>query len=179
VPDERALADLGQLTRENAGSDGWLRLFSGRFESESEARDHLAQLRASGRNDAFVVVYINGRRIPLLEASTTATSGTAALEGPAPESQRSEQNPVEVTVAPVEPVVQGWKLQLGAFSSTIPVRLANAILDAPLEWEVQSVREGGLTRYVTRAVSSETQVRSWLESARDMGFQDAVAVPQD
>lgn len=179
VPDERALADLGQLTRENAGSDGWLRLFSGRFESESEARDHLAQLRASGRNDAFVVVYINGRRIPLLEASTTATSGTAALEGPTPESQRSEQNPVEVTVAPVEPVVQGWKLQLGAFSSTIPVRLANAILDAPLEWEVQSVREGGLTRYVTRAVSSETQVRSWLESARDMGFQDAVAVPQD
>ena len=45
--------------------------------------------------------------------------------------------------------------ELGVFNSTIPVRLANAILDAPLQWQIRSVRSEGLTRYRTAFVAEE------------------------
>ena len=80
VPDAEAMAALGTLTREDAGSDGWLRLFSGRFVTQSEAEEHRRELRSQGRADAFIVVYINGRRIPLSQASLTSV---ASLPGAA------------------------------------------------------------------------------------------------
>ena len=178
VPDQRALAAFGKLTREDAGADGWLRLFSGRFDSEGEARSHLSELQQLGRTDAFVVVYINGRRIPLLEASTTATGGMAVLGERTSDGAVGASN--EAVITPSEgPQPQRevrWQLQLGAYSSTIPVRLANAILDAPLDWEVQSIREGGLTRYVTRTSVEEDVVQDWLSQARVMGFEQSVVL---
>ena len=121
VPDRRALSTLGTLTREDAGADGWLRLFSGRFETEEEARAHLAALKQDGRTDAFVVVYINGRRIPLLQASTTATGGLDVVNRPVAPSR--DEEPVESGggVAPVDNAgaaqdssVPQWRVQLGS-----------------------------------------------------------------
>ena len=126
------------LTREDAGSDGWLRLFSGRFVSESDAIEHRDELRAKGRADAFVVVYINGRRTPLSQARTTAVAGIAGVGQPE-ESRPRPAQPAEPEAVPFE---SGWRVELGRFSSTIPVRLANAILDAPLDWEIRSERRG-------------------------------------
>jgi hypothetical protein len=180
VPDRRALSTLGTLTREDAGADGWLRLFSGRFETEEEARAHLAALKQDGRTDAFVVVYINGRRIPLLQASTTATGGLDVVNRPVAPSR--DEEPVESGggVAPVDNAgaaqdssVPQWRVQLGEYTSTIPVRLANAILDAPLEWEVRSRRDGGVTRYITRFTEEEGQAERWLAEAKAMGFSRA------
>ena len=180
VPDEAALSALGTLTREDAGSDGWLRLFSGRFDTEAEARTHLSALQDNGRSDAFVVVYINGRRIPLLEASTTATGGLDVIS--AAESEASEVEAPAASTTPVETTSEAaltLQVQLGAYSSTIPVRLANAILDAPLEWEVRSVREGGLTRYVTRPTLDAAEAERWLEAARGMGFLQATVLREE
>ncbi|MGB1072584.1 MAG: SPOR domain-containing protein [Flavobacteriales bacterium] len=180
VPDRRALSTLGTLTREDAGSDGWLRLFSGRFETEEEARAHLAALKQDGRTDAFVVVYINGRRIPLLQASTTATGGLDVVNRPVAPSR--DEEPVEsdsgVTSADdagadQDSSVPQWRVELGEYTSTIPVRLANAILDAPLEWEVRSRRDGGVTRYITRFTEEEGQAERWLAEAKAMGFSRA------
>ncbi len=173
VPDANSLADLGTLTREDAGVDGWLRLYSGRFPSESEAREHRNKLRDSGRTDAFIVVYVNGRRIPLSEASTTAVSplpgAVSSLEG----NSVPVATDVDVVVDEVSAdVAQRWYIELGVFSSTIPVRLANAILDAPLDWAITSLRDGGLTRYRTRT-TDEQEARGWLESARERGFGNA------
>jgi hypothetical protein len=61
------------------------------------------------------------------------------------------------------------------FNSTIPVRLANAILDAPLQWQIRSVRTDGLTRYRTAFVS-EAQARNWLNAAQVQGFSNAQLV---
>ena len=182
VPDAKALEKLGTLTREDAGADGWLRLFSGRFATEAEAREHLAELRGRGLEDAFVVVYINGRRIPLLQAGTTATSGLDVLALPqsSPDGggeTAAGDGPGAVPNAP--PGQRKWQVQLGAYSSTIPVRLANAILDAPLAWEIQSVREGGLTRYVTRQTSDRSQAEQWLELAQGMGFLNASVLSEE
>ena len=171
VPDGASLSKLGTLTREDAGTDGWLRLFSGRFATEGEAARHRDGLRSDGRKDAFVVVYINGRRIPLLEASTTATGGLPDMG--------TESTPTEVSVGLPETsrnpsiVVAQWRVELGEYASTIPVRLANAILDAPLRWEIRSSREQGMTRYLTQPVASLEEATSWLEQARKMGFSQA------
>ena len=72
--------------------------------------------------------------------------------------------------APVEE--SGWLVELGVFNSTIPVRLANAILDAPLNWEIRSVRTNGLTRYRTKAVAQDKALL-WLNEARERGFSNA------
>ena len=69
--------------------------------------------------------------------------------------------------------VSQWRVELGEYTSTIPVRLANAILDAPLAWEVKSKRTGGVTRYVTRLTEDQDQARRWLNAARDLGFSSA------
>ena len=180
VPDRRALSTLGTLTREDAGSDGWLRLFSGRFETETEARAHLSALKQEGRADAFVVVYINGRRIPLLQASTTATGGLDVVNRPVAPSR--DERPaafdsgfalLDNAGADPDSSLPQWRVELGEYTSTIPVRLANAILDAPLEWEVRSRRDGGVTRYITRFSQEKGQAERWLAEAKAMGFSRA------
>ncbi|MCH1582722.1 MAG: SPOR domain-containing protein [Flavobacteriales bacterium] len=175
VPDQASLASLGTLTREDAGSDGWLRLFSGRFATQAEAEAHRAELRDQGRKDAFIVVYINGRRIPLSQAAVTSTGslpgrpGSEELSPQAPSAATTVEAPTAED-GPAE--AAGWLVELGVFNSTIPVRLANAILDAPLDWEIRSVRTNGLTRYRTKGVV-EAKARQWLEEARERGFSNA------
>lgn len=173
VPDREALARLGTLTREDTGSDGWLRLFSGRFADQVSAERHRDELKADGLSDAFIVVYINGRRIPLLEASTTAIA-SLPREEPAPDAAQETNGDAAPLEAPDENdgADAGFLVELGVFNSTIPVRLANAILDAPLDWEVRSVRNEGLTRYRTRLTDEDT-AQGWLEEARGMGFSNA------
>jgi len=169
VPDARSLEVLGTLTREDAVSDGWLRLFSGRFASESDAVEHCDDLRSKGRADAFVVVYINGRRTPLSQARTTAVTGIAGVGQPE-ESRPLPAQPVELEALPVE---SGWRVELGRFSSTIPVRLANAILDAPLDWEIRSERRGTETVYLTRLTSDQAEAEQWMAESRRSGFSSA------
>ena len=168
VPDPVALASLGTLTREDAGSDGWLRLFSGRFESEAEAVSHRNELQSNGRQDAFIVVYINGRRIPLSQASTTSVAPLSRPEG---DGVNRDSETVSEQSSSGEPE-GGWYVELGVFTSTIPVRLANAILDAPLEWEIRSVRENGRTLYRTKGAVEELAL-DWRDAARRAGFANA------
>ena len=166
VPDASALTSLGTLTREDAGTDGWLRLFSGRFGTLDEALLHKAELLELGRSDAFIVVYINGRRTPISQASTTSVAPITGMENGAE---------ADIVMDPVEaqPVQgQGWYVELGVFSSTIPVKLANAILDAPLGWAIRSLRADGLTRYRTRN-AGEAEARRWLAEAQSSGFRNA------
>ncbi|MEC8597100.1 MAG: SPOR domain-containing protein [Bacteroidota bacterium] len=174
VPDARSLEVLGTLTREDAGSDGWLRLFSGRFASESDAVEHRDDLRSKGRADAFVVVYINGRRTPLSQARTTAVTGIAGVGQPE-ESRPLPAQPVELEALTVE---SGWRVELGRFSSTIPVRLANAILDAPLDWEIRSERRGTETVYLTRLTSDQAEAEQWMAESRRSGFSSARLLEQ-
>ena len=177
VPDAQALRGLGALTREDAGQDGWLRLFSGRFQTEVEAVAQRDVLRAAGRTDAFVVVYVNGRRIPLSEAATTAVAG---LNGLVPAGvDAAPEDGGEVPAEEALGNVEVWFLELGAFNSTIPVRLANAILDAPLAWEIRSIREGGQTVYRTRSMVDRGALEPWLTEALAQGFAGARIVRQE
>ena len=82
-----------------------------------------------------------------------------------------------MTDSPVEEEDASWSVQLGVFNSTIPVRLANAILDAPLQWQIRSVRSEGLTRYRTAFVAEE-QAQRWLIAAQAQGFTNAQLVQE-
>jgi hypothetical protein len=65
LPDRDVLGDVLELTGEDVGLDGWLRLFSGRFADLASARSHLTDIQSSGRLDAFVVAYEDGLRVAL------------------------------------------------------------------------------------------------------------------
>jgi hypothetical protein len=65
LPDRDLLGDVLELTGEDVGLDGWLRLFSGRFADLASARSHLTDIQSSGRLDAFVVAYEDGVRVAL------------------------------------------------------------------------------------------------------------------
>jgi cell division septation protein DedD len=137
-------------------------------------------LKGQGRNDAFIVVYINGRRIPLAQASVTSVASLPGAQNPGlsqSETDSEVQAEAEVEEAPSNQALieEAWCVELGVFNSTIPVRLANAILDAPLQWQIRSVRTDGLTRYRTAFVS-EAQARNWLNAAQVQGFSNAQLV---
>ncbi|MDG2425098.1 MAG: SPOR domain-containing protein, partial [Flavobacteriales bacterium] len=143
VPDRSELLDVLELTGENAGNDGWLRLFSGRFETLALARTHLEQLQSSGRSDAFVVAYENGVRVALFSAA----------------QQQQQLRPV------------GGVVVLGVFSGQIPVDLANFVLLAPSDWGIRGVQVGETTRYQTRRMETSEEVERILKQAQEVGFE--------
>ena len=91
------------------------------------------------------------------------------------ESRPLPAQPVELEALTVE---SGWRVELGRFSSTIPVRLANAILDAPLDWEIRSERRGTETVYLTRLTSDQAEAEQWMAESRRSGFSSARLLEQ-
>ena len=91
------------------------------------------------------------------------------------ESRPLPAQPVELEALTVE---SGWRVELGRFSSTIPVRLANAILDAPLDWEIRSERRGTETVYLTRLTSDQAEAEQWMVESRRSGFSSARLLEQ-
>ena len=87
-----------------------------------------------------------------------------------PEVEAQEEPEVKVTAPALS---LRWRVELGRFDSTIPVRLANAILDAPLNWDIKSDRQGVQTVYLTRSVDSKSEALRWMEEAKRRGFTDA------
>ena len=179
VPDRRALSTLGTLTQEDAGADG-LRLFSGRFETEEEGAGPFGRVEA-GRTDGRLRGGVHQWPKDSAPASQYDRDGGLDVVN-RPVAPSRDEEPVESGggVAPVDNAgaaqdssVPQWRVQLGEYTSTIPVRLANAILDAPLEWEVRSRRDGGVTRYITRFTEEEGQAERWLAEAKAMGFSRA------
>ena len=93
------------------------------------------------------------------------------------ETEVEAQDEPEIQVNAIAPSLMWW-VELGRFDSTIPVRLANAILDAPLNWNIKSDRQGGQTVYLTRSVRSESEALRWMQEAKRRGFSDAKVLIQ-
>jgi len=53
------------------GNDGWIRYMTGSFDNYSDAVNYRKQMRSRGFEDAFIVTFKDGKRIPLNRAITT------------------------------------------------------------------------------------------------------------
>ena len=98
VPGE-VFSDMTPVMGETVGT-GLVRYTAGLFTGFQQAAQAKDKVRSRGYNDAFVVAYRNGERIPLGEAMRSASAGALAAERTAP----APNAPATLSTAPVATV---------------------------------------------------------------------------
>ena len=121
-------------------SNGFIRYTSGKFASLSDAEARKTLARELGVVDAFVSVYVNGKRVSV---SAAAAQGTSTQESNAPTSN---------STAP-----KTYQLKIGSFDEQVPSSVARALLMLEAKWGIYQVKEAGQTVYYTRVLDSESE----------------------
>lgn len=97
---EEAFQDMGPLAGERT-ANGLVRYTAGMFTTPEAAVRAGGSIRAMGYNDAFVVAYVDGKRVSLDQARQAMTGQTLAQNVPV---QRTTPTPVPEPVTPPTPV---------------------------------------------------------------------------
>jgi hypothetical protein len=148
---------------------GWIRYTAGLFNKKDQALLKRNELRTLGYTDAFVVAYLNGKRISMAEAEAMAAGGATAIPLPTTASSAGTISQVSEGVTQVEKV-KGvfYTVQVGAFSK--PVSNSQVYNLSPLI-EYQS---NGLYKYGSGIYSNANAA---AEARRDLvsrvGVRDA------
>ncbi|MBK7271257.1 MAG: hypothetical protein IPI07_17630 [Flavobacteriales bacterium] len=120
VVPQQLFNDLTPVTAERT-SNGLMRYTAGMFVSFDNADEAKASVRDRGYRDAFVVAYLDGKRITLREARDLATA-RAAQEAPA-----TTQIPATTAVPPApQPTVEQPAVQPAALQEAPPVVVMQA-----------------------------------------------------
>ena len=174
--------------------NGYIRHTSGRFGNYDQARTSQANIRRQGISDAFVIAYIDGRKVSFSEAIEYQKSlesrviAEANAENTTPKTQGvvpSEENLSNVEYAPLnlntgteENNKEGisYYVQIGAFSkSPDPEILSVFSKVAGDKIHVKFPREG-LQVYRIGVFSSYEEAQNTLAEARSFGIVDAFIV---
>ncbi|MBO4875265.1 MAG: hypothetical protein J5542_08170, partial [Bacteroidales bacterium] len=174
--------------------NGFIRHTSGRFDNYDQARASQTNIRRQGITDAFVIAYIDGRKVSFSEAVEYQKSMASKVvveanaENNAPKSQvatSSEENLSNVEYAPLnlntgteENNKDGisYYVQIGAFSkSPDPEILSVFSKVAGDKIHVKFPREG-LQVYRIGVFSSYEEAQNTLAEARSFGIVDAFIV---
>ena len=174
--------------------NGYIRHTSGRFGNYDQARASQANIRRQGISDAFVIAYIDGRKVSFSEAVEYQKSlesraiAEANTENTTPKTQgvvSSEENLSNVEYAPLnlntgteENNKEGisYYVQIGAFSkSPDPEILSVFSKVAGDKIHVKFPREG-LQVYRIGVFSSYEEAQNTLAEARSFGIVDAFIV---
>ncbi|MBQ6275226.1 MAG: PD40 domain-containing protein [Bacteroidales bacterium] len=174
--------------------NGYIRHTSGRFGNYDQARASQANIRRQGISDAFVIAYIDGRKVSFSEAIEYQKSlesrviAEANAENTTPKTQgvaSSEENLSNVEYAPLnlntgteENNKEGisYYVQIGAFSkSPDPEILSVFSKVAGDKIHVKFPREG-LQVYRIGVFNSYEEAQNTLAEARSFGIVDAFIV---
>ena len=153
---------------------GYIRYSSGKYGNVNEATNAKNRIVQIGIEDAFVTAYFKGKRISVAEARKVATEQSGATIS---EVETSEQS-VETVEEPANVDVSGiiFKVQIGAYSGSVPLDEAQAFLQLSREQKIDSKEEKGLYIYTTGNFSDYAQANTLKEKAVTMGLPDAFVV---
>ncbi|MEX2596723.1 MAG: hypothetical protein WEC59_07320 [Salibacteraceae bacterium] len=155
-------------------SAGFTRYAAGEFNTFSTADNAKQRIQGLGFNDAFVVAYLNGKRISVSEARKMESGESIAAE--VPTSNRPAPN------APLKLIKQGpievssientrgtfYTVQVGVFSK--PVSSKDIANITPLQ---QENLPNGTYRYSTGKFNNVPQATEARNEARSLGINDA------
>jgi cell division protein FtsN len=137
--------------------DGTTRVLTGSYSSFDQAAKEKVSLMLKGHNEAFIVAYKNGQRVPL--------SSVGATPAPAKELPSVKINKEDIL----------FKVQIGAFKNEIPADLKQ-IFSAIENLEKQKTNTG-LTRYLAGSFNRyEDAVKLKSKLASEKNLKDAFIV---
>ena len=183
------------IMAEDAGN-GITRYTAGLFKTFNMANEAKGSIRSIGYNDAFVVAFLNGKRININEAramldGSTADEGDFSINNtPETNNEQPETNNEEPVVTnktartnTTEEVKDGvstdvrnidgvfYAIQVGVYSKAVSAGQLNNV--SPLNSERTS---GGLIRYTSGVFNSLIEANAAKDRIRGLGITDAFVV---
>ena len=151
------LYNIAPLNSERT-DNGLIRYTTGRFSSETTAIKAKNSIAGKGISDAFVVAYLNGKRIGLTAAKSMIDSqGSSVLSKDKQEysfiptdTTTTEKSATSLTNSSNKGIV--FKVQIGAFKEQVPVNIANKFLKVSEKGIKTFTDENGLMVYTVGEV---------------------------
>jgi cell division protein FtsN len=144
------------------GNDGLIRYMTGSFNNYSDAISYRSQMRSRGFEDAFVVTFKDGERVPLNKSISTKKNVVKANK-PAKKQKQSQKN-----VKKKNDLV--FVIQIGVFPEILSPE------DLSMMSKINNVKKessGSFYKYYSENFSEYSLAASKLQKIKSIGFADA------
>ncbi|MFT4754628.1 MAG: cell division protein FtsN [Salibacteraceae bacterium] len=160
--DEKIFKNLSKLIQVSS-DDGYVRYFTGSFNSYKNAASEKIEILAQGFKGAFVVAFRNGNRVSLNNVGTINLdkSQTAGITSAAPLSADQKNN-------------LKFKVQLGSYRSQIPTDVLETYME--LGTVEQMKGKDKYIRYVAGAFDSYEEATTYKKELLVQGFEGCYVV---
>ena len=148
------------------GNDGLVRYMTGSFDNYSDAINYRNQMRSRGFEDAFVVTFKDGKRVPL-------SKSISKKKAPKISKKKSVKKEVELESKKEKNVDLKFYVQIGIFPEILSAD------DLSMMSEINNVRKqasGSFYKYLSDEYGEYSLAASQLQMIKSTGFKDAFII---
>ena len=148
------------------GNDGLVRYMTGSFDNYSDAINYRNQMRSRGFEDAFVVTFKDGKRVPL-------SKSISKKKAPKISKKKSVKKEVELESKKEKNVDLKFYVQIGIFPEILSAN------DLSMMSEINNVRKqasGSFYKYLSDEYGEYSLAASQLQMIKSTGFKDAFII---
>ena len=153
------------------GNDGLVRYMTGSFNNYSDAINYRSQMRSRGFEDAFVVTFKDGERVPLSVSISKTNNKTKTISNSVKNKVRPTNQ--KTTKKVDEKNDLRFFVQIGVFPEILPAS------DLSMMSEVNNVRKqasGSFYKYFSEEFNDYSLAASQLQMIKSIGFSDAFII---
>ena len=148
------------------GNDGLVRYMTGSFDNYSDAINYRNQMRSRGFEDAFVVTFKDGKRVPL-------SKSISKKKAPKISKKKSVKKEVKLESKKEKNVDLKFYVQIGIFPEILSAD------DLSMMSEINNVRKqasGSFYKYLSNEYGEYSLAASQLQIIKSTGFKDAFII---
>ena len=148
------------------GNDGLVRYMTGSFDNYSDAINYRNQMRSRGFEDAFVVTFKDGKRVPL-------SKSISKKKAPKILKKKSVKKEVKLESKKEKNVDLKFYVQIGIFPEILSAN------DLSMMSEINNVRKqasGSFYKYLSDEYGEYSLAASQLQMIKSTGFKDAFII---
>ena len=148
------------------GNDGLVRYMTGSFDNYSDAINYRNQMKSRGFEDAFIVTFKDGKRVPL-------SKSISKKKAPKISKKKSVKKEVELESKKEKNVDLKFYVQIGIFPEILSAN------DLSMMSEINNVRKqasGSFYKYLSDEYGEYSLAASQLQMIKSTGFKDAFII---
>ena len=148
------------------GNDGLVRYMTGSFDNYSDAINYRNQMRSRGFEDAFVVTFKDGKRVPL-------SKSISKKKAPKILKKKSVKKEVKLESKKEKNIDLKFYVQIGVFPEILSAN------DLSMMSEINNVRKqasGSFYKYLSDEYGEYSLAASQLQMIKSTGFKDAFII---
>ena len=143
-----------------------VRYMTGSFNNYSDALNYRSQMRSRGFEDAFVVTFKNGERVPLSKSISDKSSQKRSKPVISKKEVKAQQKPEKLDKL-------SFYVQIGVFPEILSAK------DLSMMSEIDNVRKqpsGSFYKYFSQEYNEYSLAASQLQMIKSIGFTDAFII---